>query len=408
MSRPEPFTVAVVQATPVFLHRDETVDKVVRLIADAAERGARVIAFPEAFVPSYPEWVWRLPPWDGPSAALYGRLLEQAVEVPGPTTQMIGRAAAEAGAYVAIGVNEREPTGSTLFNTVITFGPDGSLVARHRKLMETGGERLVWGLGDGSTLHVVETPFGRVGGLICWENYMPLARAALYAQGIDVWIAPTWDDDPVWVSTMQHIAKEGRVHVLGANSVIRASDVPSDVPGYAEVWADDDAWMTAGRSVIVGPRGDILAGPLVHEEGILVADIDVARARSLRVEFDPVGHYLRPDVFDLRVNVQPGAGVSFSDDVSNDAEPVEASPREGRSMHDMHDIQDLHRRAVEGFGERVRCHRRRPMAPAHPVHRMGRARSREPSHRREPVDRAAVRGSEHRTGRRSPRRRCAR
>ena len=347
-------TAAVVQATPVFLHREETVDKVVRLIGEAAERRARVIAFPEAFVPGYPEWVWRLRPWGGPSAALYGRLLEQAVEVPGPVTLRLGRAAADTGAYVTIGVNERDPAGSTLFNTLLTFAPDGSLLARHRKLMATGGERLVWSVGDGSTLRVQETPFGRLGGLICWENYMPLARAALYAQGIDVWIAPTWDDDPVWVSTLQHIAKEGRVHVLGVNSVIRATDIPPEVPGYDDVWRGDDAWMSVGRSAIVGPRGEILAGPLVEEEGILTAEIDVERARSLRLEFDPAGHYLRPDVFDLRVNSRRSAGVSIADVArSNDrGAPSQASREGSRSMAD---IQELHRRAVEGFGERVRA-----------------------------------------------------
>ena len=350
----ETVTVAVVQATPVLLHREETVDKVVRLTRESAERGARVIAFPEAFVPGYPEWVWRLTPWGGPSAALYGRLLDQAVEVPGPATWAIGRAAADADAYVTIGVNEREPVGSTLFNTLLTFGPDGSLLARHRKLMATGGERLVWGVGDGSTLGVQETPFGRLGGLICWENYMPLARAALYAQGVDLWIAPTWDDDPVWVSTMQHIAKEGRVHVLGVNSVIRATDVPPDVPGYDDVWGGDDAWMSVGRSVVVGPRGEILAGPLVEEEGILTAEIDVAHARSLRLEFDPAGHYLRPDVFDLRVNAKRSAGVSFAGASNgNERAAPEPAPREG--SRSMADIQELHRRAVEGFGQRVRA-----------------------------------------------------
>jgi nitrilase len=342
----DPITVAVVQATPMFLHAQETLEKVVALAGEAAGRGASLIAFPEAFVPSYPEWVWRLAPWSGPSGGLYARLLEQAVQVPGPVTRRIGLAAADAGAYLTIGVSERESAGSTVFNSLLTFAPDGSLIGRHRKLMATGGERLVWGIGDGSTLGVHETPFGRLGGLICWENYMPLARAALYARGIDVWVAPTWDDDPVWLSTLQHIAKEGRVHVLGVNSVIRATDIPTDVPGYDQVWAGDDSWMSEGRSAIVGPRGEILAGPLVQEEGILTAQIDVERARSLRLEFDPTGHYLRPDVFDLRVHTQPAMGVSFS--------PIEGQAI-GEGGRPMVDVQELHRRAVEGFGERVRA-----------------------------------------------------
>jgi nitrilase len=296
---------AAVQAAPVFLDREATLAKVGLLIQEAARNGAGLIAFPETFVPTYPEWVWRLAPWDGPTRALYGRLLDQSVVVPGPATEAIGAAARRAKAYVSIGVNEREPQGSTLYNAQLYFGPDGSLLGKHRKLIPTGGERLVWGMGDASTLSVFDTPFGRLGGLICWENYMPLARVAMYTAGIDVWVAATWDDDPVWVSTLQHIAKEGRVHVLGVNSVMRATDVPSTVPGYEEVWAGDDEWMSRGRSAIVGPRGEILAGPLVEEEGILYADLDVGYARSVRVEFDAVGHYSRPDVFQLSVHGGP-------------------------------------------------------------------------------------------------------
>jgi uncharacterized protein (TIGR03086 family) len=229
--------------------------------------------------------------------------------------------------------------------------------------MATGGERLVWAGGDASTLEVYETPFGRIGGLICWENYMPLARAAMYAAGIDVWIAPTWDDDPVWVATLQHIAKEGRVFVLGVNTVIRASDVPHDVPGYKEVWAHDDGWMTRGRSAIVDPHGEILAGPLVDEEGILTAEIDVAQARAARMEFDPVGHYSRPDVFDLRVNVGgTGAGgvrVVGSTEAKQPRIDQRIDKRKGtQEMTDITttaDIPELHRRAIQGFGERLRA-----------------------------------------------------
>jgi nitrilase len=353
----ERITAAVVQATPVFLDREATVEKTLRLIGEAAERNARLIAFPEVFVPNYPEWVWRLQPWSGPSAELYERLLDQAVEVPGPATEALGRGAAEAGAYVTIGVDEREPSGSTLFNTVLTFAPDGSLLGKHRKLMATGGERLVWAGGDASTLEVYQTPFGRIGGLICWENYMPLARAALYAAGVDVWIAPTWDDDPVWVATLQHIAKEGRVFVLGVNTVIRATDVPAEVPGYQEVWAGDDSWMTRGRSAIVDPHGEILAGPLVDEEGILTAEIDISRARAARMEFDAVGHYGRPDVFDLRVNAPAGATTPGGVRVvgSPEPDPTGSSFGQRKERRDMLDIPELHRRAIQGFGQRLRA-----------------------------------------------------
>jgi nitrilase len=308
----ERVTAAAVQATPVFLDRDATAAKAARLIGEAAKGGAGLICFPETFIPTYPEWVWRLQPWHGPATDLYGRLLEQSVSIPDATTEALGRAARRAKAYVSMGVNEREANGSTIYNTQVYFGPDGSILGKHRKLMPTGGERLVWGYGDGSTLDVWDTPFGRLGGLICWENYMPLARAALYAKGIDVWVASTWDDDPTWVSTLQHIAKEGRVHVVGVNSVIRASDVPEDVPGHDEVWAKDDEWMSRGRSAIVASGGEIVAGPLVEEEGILYAELDAGRARAQRYAFDPVGHYSRPDVFELIVHEDGRAPVTTS------------------------------------------------------------------------------------------------
>jgi nitrilase len=322
----EPVIAAAVQATPVFLDREATVQKSVSLVREAASGGARLIAFPETFVPTYPEWVWRLSPWDGPSSALYARLLEQSVEVPGPATDALGRAARQAKAYVSIGVNERDPAGSTIYNTQLYFGPDGSILGKHRKLMPTGAERLVWGYGDGSTLDVWETPFGRVGGLICWENYMPLARAAMYAKGIDVWVASTWDDDPTWVSTLQHIAKEGRVHVVGVNSVIRATDVPADVPGYEAVWKDDDGWMSRGRSAIVRAGGEVLAGPLLEEEGIIYAELDAEEARGQRVRFDPVGHYSRPDVFELVVHEDRRVAVAASGREDGEAIVPRATP----------------------------------------------------------------------------------
>ena len=292
-------TVAAVQATPVFLDRDATVDRCAALVKEAAGNGARLMVFPETFVPTYPDWVWRVAAWDGPSQELFGRLRDQAVEVPGPATKALGAAAKRAKAYVSVGVNELD--GSTLFNTQLMFAPDGSLIGRHRKLMPTGGERLVWGMGDGSTLEVYDTPYGRIGGLICWENYMPLARYAMYAKGVDIWTAPTWDNGDNWVSTLRHIAREGRVYVIGVGTMLRGSDVPQDVPGR-ELWGGEEDWANDGHSAIVDPDGAILAGPLVGEEGILYAEVDAAHARAERVKFDPVGHYARPDVFQLSVD----------------------------------------------------------------------------------------------------------
>jgi nitrilase len=293
-------TAAAVQAAPVFLDRDATVEKAVGLIGEAAGSGARLIAFPEAYVPGYPDWVWRTTPWaDGPGS-WYARLLDQAVTVPGPATARLGKAALQAGAYVSIGVNEL--VGSTLYNTQLWLAPDGEVLGLHRKLMPTGGERLVWGFGDGSTMPVFDTPIGRLGGLICWENYMPLARYAMYSQGMEVLVAPTWDNSEMWVPTMRHIAKEARIHVVGVTFCMRGSDVPEDIPGRDELYGGDEDWLARGNSCIVGPDGDLLAGPLEEKEGIVTAEIDLERARVSRRQFDPVGHYARPDVFGLRFN----------------------------------------------------------------------------------------------------------
>ena len=304
------FVAAAVQTAPVFLDRDATVDKAVGLVEEAGGRGARLVAFPETFVPTYPDWVWRSSPWaDGPSK-WYERLLDQSVVVPSPATDTLAGAAEKAGCYLSIGVNEREERGSTLYNTQLWFGPDGALLGKHRKLMPTGGERLIWGMGDGSDLVVFDTELGRLGGLTCWENYMPLARYALYDQGIDVHIAPTWDNSDVWVSTLRHIAKEGRVFVIGVNFCLRGSDIPHDIPGRDELYGAEDDWLAAGNSAIIGPEGEVLAGPLIGEEGIVYAEVDIARARTARRQFDPVGHYARPDVFRLEVDRTPNQAVT--------------------------------------------------------------------------------------------------
>lgn len=299
--------VAAVQAAPVFLDREATVERVLGLTKEAAGEGAGLVVFPETFVPGYPDWVWRTRPWtDG---GWYDRLYDQAVDIPGPATEALAAGAAEAGVYLSVGVDER--AGGTLYNTQLYFDPGGSLLGAHRKLMPTGAERLVWGCGDGSTLAVYDTPFGRLGGLTCWENYMPLARAALYGLGIDVYLAPTWDNSDVWVPTLRHIAKEGRIHVVGVNFCLRGSDVPRDLPNAGDIYGGDDDWLARGNTTIVGPEGDILAGPLVGTEGIVYADLDIGAARRARRQFDPVGHYARPEVLRLVVDRQPRPAVSF-------------------------------------------------------------------------------------------------
>jgi nitrilase len=299
----EPVVVAAVQSSPVFLDREATVEKVGRLSKEAAGHGAGLIVFPETFVPTYPDWVWRTNPWADGEAQWFARLFDQSVEVPSTTTEALGEAAREAGAYVSVGVNERD--GATLYNTQLYFGPDGALLGKHRKLMPTGGERLVWGMGDGSTLPVFDTPFGRIGGLTCWENYMPLARFAMYAQGVEIYLAPTWDNSDMWPVSMRHIAREGRLFVIGVNFCIRGSDVPDDIAGRDAIYGGEEDWLSKGNTCIVGPDGDFLAGPLVGEEGILYAEIDVKKAHVARRQFDPVGHYNRPDVFRLVVDREP-------------------------------------------------------------------------------------------------------
>lgn len=310
------FTVAAVQASYVLLNRDATVTRVEELIAEAAGLGAQLVVLPEAFVPGTPLWIDTLPIWDG-DGPWYARLVDQAVVVPGPVTARIGAATRAAGVYVVIGVQEREPYGTTIYNTVLYFGSDGRLLAKHRKLMPTGSERTVWGQGDGSTLEVVPTALGRLGGLICWENYMPLARFHLYAQGVEVWLAPTLARGDGWVATMQHIAREGRVWVVGVNPCLRVDQVPADLPDRDRMIRvldpDDGEWLEPGNTLICDPNGEVVAGPLRHAEGILTAEIDLTRVAELRRLFDPVGHYHRPDIFELRVDTRPRPTVTIID-----------------------------------------------------------------------------------------------
>jgi len=291
--------VAAAQYAPVHLDKAATLDKLVSIVEEAAELGVSLLVFPETFLPAYPDWVWRTPAWSELARASYSKLLENAVEVPGPDVQLLAETARTHQMHLAVGVDER--LGSTIYNTMLLFGSDGSLLNHHRKLMPTGGERLVWGYGDGSTLNVVDTTLGRVGGLICWENYMPLARASLYAQDVEIYLAPTWDTSDVWVPTLQHIAKEGRTYVIGCCQALHSSDLPEDVPGKAELYAEDE-WLARGLSTVVAPGGSILAGPLEEKEGLVTATVDVSRCAEGRGMFDPTGHYSRPDVFRLVVD----------------------------------------------------------------------------------------------------------
>jgi nitrilase len=297
--------IAIVQQPPVLLKLEETLARGAELIAEAAGHGARLISFPETWVPGYPEWLWRLRPGEDfeLTGEIHRRLLENAVDLDRGQLEPVQRAAREKGVVVSIGINERDGAFSrgTLYNTVVLVGADGGILNRHRKLMPTNPERMVWGLGDASGLRVVETPVGRVGGLICWENYMPLARFALYAQGPDVYLAPTWDAGGGWVSTMRHIALEGRCWVVGNGTAMQGRDVPEDFPGRAALFPDEDDWFNPGDSVVVAPDGKIVAGPLRNERGILYAECDLEAAAAARRTLDVAGHYGRPDVFRLEV-----------------------------------------------------------------------------------------------------------
>lgn len=302
------FTVAAVQSSPVFLDRNATLERLVASVEEASASGADLAVFPEAIVPGYPDWVWRTPAWS--DRALYQRLWEQAVEIPGPATQVLGEVAQRSGSWIAVGVTERVRSG-TLYNSLVYIGPDGDIHGVHRKLLPTGGERTVWGNGDGSTLAVIDMGFARVGGLLCWENLMPLARAAMYQQGVEVLLAPTWDNSDSWPCTLRHIAREGRMFVVGTNTCLHGRDVPRSLPGASDLYPGDESdWMSRGNTMIVGPDAGVIAGPLTERAGALIARLDMADLVAARREFDPVGHYGRPDVFTLTVHEPPAASAA--------------------------------------------------------------------------------------------------
>lgn len=307
--------VAVVQAAPVLFDRDATVEKACRLIAEAAATGAQLVLFPEAFVPAYPRGFSfgmvvgsRTPA----GRQLWQRYWENAVAIPGPATERLGQAARQAGIHLAIGVIERDSqfSGGTLYCTLLYFGPDGRIIGKHRKLQPTGAERLIWGQGDGGTLTVLDTPLGKVGGLICWENYMPLARMALYGQGVQLYLAPTADARESWQATLRHIALEGRCFVLGCNQFVRRDMHPADLPGIEEL-AGQPEIMCRGGSAIVSPLGEVIAGPLYDQEGLLVAELDLSEIVRARLDFDVVGHYARPEVLRLVVDAGEKAPVCY-------------------------------------------------------------------------------------------------
>ena len=298
------FTVAAAQAAPYFLDREKTVEKAYNLIAQAGKKKAKLIVFPEAFISGYPDWVWVVPNGNsGLLDKLYTELVNNAISIPDGSTQQLCQAAKEAGIYVAIGVHEKntESSGASLYNTILYINDQGEILGKHRKLIPTGGERLIWGQGDGSTLHAFETSIGKLGGLLCWENFMPLARQSMYTQGVQIHVAPTWDSSENWLLSMRHIAREGGMYVIGVCSAVKMDDIP-DKYEFKKLYSGNREWINPGNSCIINPRGEFIAGPLPEKEEILYAEIDLKQIPAAKRMFDVTGHYARPDVFKYFIN----------------------------------------------------------------------------------------------------------
>jgi len=287
-----PSLVSVVQAGSVPFDTAATLDKAEHYLAEAAAAGARLVLFPEAFLGGYPkgeDFGARVGSRTPEGRALFARYHANAVDVPGPATERLAKLARSHALWIVIGVIERDA--GTLYCTALFFSPGGALAGRHRKVMPTAMERLIWGFGDASTLPVLDTGFGLAGAVICWENYMPLLRTAMYAKGIQLYCAPTVDDRDQWIPTIRHIALEGRCYVLSGCQFVEG--------------------LIRGGSAIVDPLGNLLAGPEYGRECILTAEVDTARIAAGKFDLDVVGHYARPDLFRLEVNQAPQAPVSF-------------------------------------------------------------------------------------------------
>lgn len=320
-----PARVAVVQAGTALFDTPRTLERMQTLCERAQAERPGLVVFPEAYVGGYPKGLdfgARLGTRSPAGRDDFLRYWESAIDVPGPETQRMGEFAAAMGSAMVVGVIER--CAATLYCSALFFGPTGALLATHRKLMPTALERLVWGFGDGSTLPIVETPVGKAAAAICWENYMPNLRSTLYAGGTRFWCAPTVDDRDVWQSSMRHIATEGRCFVLSACQYLRRGDAPE---AYDCIQGQDPATvLIRGGSVIVSPMGEVLAGPLYGEEGMLVAEVDPADCIRGKYDLDVAGHYARPDVFQLRVNRAVQAPVA---DVADLADPAPAQQEGG-------------------------------------------------------------------------------
>jgi nitrilase len=306
MTNKRKFKVACVQATPVIFNLEKSMEKVIALTAEAASPGCKLVVFPETFIPGYPAGLGFGTVVGSRTQAgrdQFKEYWQNSVEVPGVYTDKLAECAKKNRVFLTVGVTERDKVNKTLYCTLLYFGPDGNLLGKHRKIKPTAAERLVWGEGDGSTLCTFDTEIGKIGGLICWENYMPLARMAMYNKGVEIYLAPTADSRDSWNATMQHIAFEGRCYVIGCNQYFTKSDFPQHL--QAELAQDRPEVLSRGGSVIVSPLGEVLAGPLYGEEGILTAEVDLDELVCSRMDFDVTGHYSRDDIFKLKVKDQP-------------------------------------------------------------------------------------------------------
>ena len=308
--------VAICQNPPVLLDLKATMDRVLQVLDEASNEGAQLVVFPEAYLPGYPTWIWRICPGGDMALGnkLHTELRKNSVDIAGGGLDPICKAAAEHGVVVVIGFNEIDSqySGTTLFNSVAVIGVDGAILNCHRKLMPTNPERMTWGFGDASGLRVVETPVGRIGCLICWENYMPLSRFALYAQSPDIYVAPTWDCGDTWLASMNHIAREGGCWVLSTATALQGSDIPATFPERDRLFKNEE-WINSGDAVVIKPFGGVIAGPLHNEKGILYAIIDPEAARSSRKSLDVAGHYGRPDIFHLEIDRRAMPPLTFID-----------------------------------------------------------------------------------------------
>ena len=299
--------VAAAQLSPVFLNKELTVEKACKAISEAGKKGVDLLVFPEAFISGYPDWVWLVPNSKGAVLnELYVRLVENAVSIPDSSTVKLCKASKEAGVNVVMGMHERntETSNTSLYNSLLFISDRGEILGKHRKLIPTGGERLIWAQGDGKTIRSYNTKAGKVAGLICWENYMPLARNAVYECGTQILAAPTWDKSSKWIQSMQHVAREGGLFVISACMALRKKDIPDEYD-FKKLYPADRDWINTGNSCIISPTGEILAGPLETKENILCADIDLDQIIAAKRMFDAVGHYSRPDVFDFHIKNEP-------------------------------------------------------------------------------------------------------